>query len=396
MADVNVSANGTASVTSYGASVDSRGNVDLSGLVDRVMSALDSHAPNFVRTLVNTAAQVGATEIAIQGAIAGAVAALPAEMGASVAALGPFAPVAAVVLAVPELLLTLAPASAGTGCCGVAPFTREGAIDFLRQMRDPLHLLPPAQHNFMPAESDIRNLLMYSGQGATAAPCDPSEYAWGGSYTPPPAGSAEAFIDGVIRAAYEQANGCWSYMAAAEYPMVLAAAVGAWMRAHPDQPVTLSRRVRMTVHHDAVPGGFAAYDQPDQPQDNEPISVALNFASMTYDAKGQGTGWLAAPGATATIGPSGVVQTSTPHLLPIHEAPPAPKPPLFNAHFPIHMTPGALVLPPGKPRQTMAVDMALILGAVGMGVAGPLGAAAGAALGGALGHYIEVPPPAAA
>lgn len=387
--DVAVSQDGTATASAYGASVDSQGNVDLSGMVDRVMAVLDAHAPSFVRTLVNTAAQIGATEVAIQGAIATAVAALPAEMGATVAAFGPFAPVAAIVLAVPALLLAIAPASAGTGCCGTAPMSREQAIDFLRWQRDPWNLLPPAQHNFMPDEADISRLLLYSGQGATAAPCDPSGYLWDTSGYPAPApGSAEAFVDAVIRTAHDAVSGCWTYMAPSEYPVALAAAVGAWNRAHPLAPVSLSRRVNVTVHHPAVQGGFAAYDQPGQPQDNEPISVAMNYAAMRYDAKGQAAGFLAGAGATATITPP------TLHLQPVKEQPPAPAPtPVW--HTPIRGAPSPLPPAHQLPHMPAPSPLDLLLGTslgaggawllAGLG-AGPmmLGALAGLAIGNAI------------
>lgn len=388
MGSVNVSASGYASANAYGVSVDSSGNVDLSGLVDKVMATLDSHAPNFVKALVNAAAMAGATELAIEGAIATAVAALPAELGASVALLGPFAPVAAIVLAIPALLVALDPASGGTGCCGTKPYTREGAIDQLRFEHDPLNLLPATQHNFMPAESAINNLLMYSGQDATAAPCDPSKYTWEsteGSYTKAKAGTFQAFVDTAIESAYNSTNGCWSYLHPTQYPIVLAAAIGAWQRAHPGA-VSLSRHVNNTTHHAAIPGGFGAYTSTGDAQDNEPISHAMNYAAMRFDAKGNPQGFLPGvkAGSSASINYNSAkgaiivplkgigtslmaLPTTIPKLLPIKISFPPVKEAPIDLTKPV--TPASLANPPTTTGSSLTVlgMPAKTVGAVGIG-----------------------------
>lgn len=297
MPDASVDLN-TGSASSYGVTVDSSGNVDLSGLVDKVMAALDSHAPNFVKAMVAAAAQIGATELAVEGAISTAVAALPAEVGGVVAGFGPFAPVAAIVLAIPTILLEWDPASGGTGCCGTAPMTREGAIDQIRWLNDPFNVLPAAQHNFMPTEAQIQNLLLYSGQNADAAPCAPSNYTWG-SYSKPAAGSPAAFIDAAIVAAHDQATGCWSFMSPSEYPVVLAAAIGAWNRAHPSAPAqTITRKVNTA---ETIEFGGKPETESGESQDNEPLSVAMNYAAMRFDAHGAPGGFLVKPDAVVSF-----------------------------------------------------------------------------------------------
>lgn len=304
----SISSTGTVTTTQYGVTVDSEGNVDLSGLVDRTMNALDIHAPKFVNQMLGIAAEAEASTLAIEGAVSAAAAALPAEVGGAVAALGAFAPVAAVVLVIPAILYAVVGAAqGGTGCCGTAPYTRAQAIEVLQALHDPLRI--GGDSSYTPSESDIHNLMTYSGQGATAPPCDPSQYEWP-VYTESTS-PGEQFINATIKAAYKQRNGCWSTMTAAEYMVALATGIGIWNRAHSSQrtinvngrsttlgPTFVSRMVNVTEN---VSFGGSSYPASGQAEGADPISQALNFASMKIDPEGQGQGFLVKPNALASF-----------------------------------------------------------------------------------------------
>lgn len=323
---VSVTSEGTVSASSYGVTVDSEGTVDTSGLVDKVMSFLDSNAPDFVQKALGVAATVGETDAEVQGALYSASTALSTTLGASlgldVAAVGAFGLVAGVVMAIPALLLGLDSASGGTGCCGTAPYgLSNGKIDpKLARMQAiaELHLQHALSKTYVPSESEIQTLLKYSGQNADGPPCSPSEYSWesiNGNYRAAQAGSAEAFIDSFIRAQFDASTGCWSYMTPPEYIVALAAAVGIWNRSHSSQrtfqgpggrPVTIGPSTIFRMVNVSKEESYAGQseDNPGEPEDSEPLSVALNMAAQTWKLDSQknfvGT-FIAKPGASAAI-----------------------------------------------------------------------------------------------
>lgn len=348
MAGVSVSEQGVVSASAYGVTVDSSGNVDISGLVDKTMASLDAHAPKFVSAMTEAAASFAATDLEVEGGIASAegaiaalqtalttaVALLPAEMGtvagAGAAALGtagaalgtaaavsgPFILLSAAVFGIEAGLLAAFGASSGTGACGTARFTVQEAINQLlveHAVPDGIYVATP----YVPSQEDIHSLVMYSGQNADAPPA-PADFTWEaiwGSYPTSQAG-AEAFIDETILAAFKQATGCWSNMSPLEYPVALAAAVGSWNRAHQSQrtisgpggkpltvgPTTIFRMVNVTK---SATFAGSPYTETGEPDDAEPLSVALNMAAQKWAVGADGAvtskGFLVKPGALASV-----------------------------------------------------------------------------------------------
>lgn len=160
------------------------------------------------------------------------------------------------VLAIPFVIAAVAvalwPAKAGPGCCGTDTSQAYGTCD--------------------PSEWAWVNQAWREGNGVYG------EGPLVGFYPPAAPGSPEEFIDATIAAVFNKADTCWSI--APPLGPVLTAATKAWNDAHSSS----STRVITRTVNNTVPGGtFGGQPQPDvpgQPQDSEPISVAMNMLAM--------------------------------------------------------------------------------------------------------------------
>lgn len=236
------------STSDYGLTASSDGSLSFD-----VSGAIASKTPKFVSALEDASTKVGAAGAAIVAGLDAAaevaayiapdVAAALSTASAEATAIGasgltgPLAPfVAALVVVVAFVESNLA--SGGTGCCGVAPYTYALAVKQLQFEHDPASWMGHGSSFYVPDPAEVRKLMLYSGQQSDAAPCDPSNYKWNalfpGVYLPRQAGSPEAYIEGVLRAHYENSAGCWTDWEGLnkQTPAVLAAAVKAWNNTH--------------------------------------------------------------------------------------------------------------------------------------------------------------------
>lgn len=218
------------------------------------------------------------TAAAGTAAAAGEAAVSSAEAAALAAGVA-LLPVAAAFAAV-ALAAIAFPASGGTGCCGAVPYGySNGKIDpkLARQQAAALLIQEHIQSAFggvgsggpfsslwgtieqavakghapdgyKPSDEQITTLVRFSGQGATAPPCNPAHYSWNVSFAVaddpgtnnhgfrvrpmPEKGSPEEFIEAVIEQAWNANNDCWHSMSADAFPGLLAAAVAAWNNTH--------------------------------------------------------------------------------------------------------------------------------------------------------------------
>lgn len=278
-----------------------------------VDGAIATRTPKFVSALEQAAGDVSAASASVIAGldaaaevatyvstdVAAALTAASADataIGASTLT-GPLAPVvAALIVAIAVVEGNLA--SGGTGCCGAAPYSREQAIAQLTFEQDPLGLGGGSSF-YAPSEDAIRNLRLYSGQGSDAPPCPADHYSWDVSFGAKaasgtndtatrvliarPAGSPEAFIEGVMRAAWEQQNGCWTDVPKlqAALPAILAAAVKAWNNTH---LATSSRTILVTpIDPWANPITVAAQELARSAgQDSATISINVNTGAAVH------------------------------------------------------------------------------------------------------------------
>jgi hypothetical protein len=290
-----------------------------------------------VVTLAMGAVSIAATEgvAAASGLIVTAATGVGTAAGASAASTLTTAGAAAggAVLAVPFVLAAVAlavwPAKAGPGCCGTDTSQPYGSCD--------------------PSGWAWINQLWVSGNGNYGS------FPGAGLYTPPAPGSPEEFLDKTIETVFNKSNTCWSI--APPLGPLLTASVKAWNDAHSSSSTrTISRKVNNTV-----PGGtFNGAQQPavtGQPQDNEPISVALNALAVN----GGGIGGCTPSTCPAALvpdvqpPPAGSVMSITVNTGPLLTGSQLP--------LPIHLHPGATPAPASHVARNIALGTAGVAGA---------------------------------
>jgi hypothetical protein len=254
-----------------------------------ISSLVDQKAPNFGAALaagieqgleaaavadlaigaVLLATQIGAAATAstVAAAAAGSAAASGTLLGAAAGASATGVGIAvAIVVAVPAVLLAAWPAQPGTGCCGTDTTKPYGSCD--------------------PAD------WRWEGKNGVPTPCGaPGTWVAGPAAFPP--GSPKTFdpgnvqnavswVNAVIEETWNKTNTCWSI--APPLAPILASAVTQWNASHAGPSVTIRRRVNTTCQ--GVFGGNP-YSQPNQPESNEPIAVALNGLAMSGQGPSQ-------------------------------------------------------------------------------------------------------------
>lgn len=344
MTSVAVSNTGTVNLSAYGIAASSDGTFSFDGAVNKIMSILDSQAPKFVKNILAAAAAGAAEVAATEAAFATAVAALPAEIGAAAAVLGPFVPIAAAVGAIVPILLAIDPAGAGLGCCGEPP--HKVTMTWYGKK-----VTVPVGSRFGSCSPKEWDWYGPSGPGGTHGNQWAGDHWASGNVKQPWTNPNpwEQYIGSAIIGAYNAGSDCWHSFPPYAFPIVLAAAIGAWNRTH--QP---NRQVKMpggktaslpplTVYRVVNADGTSTWQgkssvihgQPDDPTD--PISVALNYAAMNWGKDGKEQGFHVPANRTVSFKVNGgaliaptkgaSLVANFPHLMTIKAAPSTVVPP---------------------------------------------------------------------